>query len=119
MLSGSNGPAVPLNIVPKRLSIVITTSKYQSFRRSRNSMLLKSFFQESMVVPKNAATALALIFKTSELFKEILNRGLFRNYDLRVPLLNTEFTLERVPLSKSQNFAGSAEPMEPVLKRPL
>ena len=45
--------------------------------------------------------------------------GLFRNFDLRVPLLNTEFTLERVPLSKSQKFTGSAEPVEPVLTRPL
>ena len=46
-------------------------------------------------------------------------RGLFRNFDLRVLLLNTELTLERVPLSKSQKFTGSAEPVEPVLKRPL
>ena len=46
-------------------------------------------------------------------------RGLFRNNDLRVPVLNTESTLERVSLSKSQKFAGSAEPVETVLARPL
>ena len=45
--------------------------------------------------------------------------GLVRNNDLRVPVLNTGSILERVPLSKSQNFAGSAEPVEPVLTRPL
>ena len=38
---------------------------------------------------------------------------------LRVPVLNTGSTLERVPLSKSHNFAGSAKPVEPVLTRPL
>ena len=45
----------------------------------------------------------------------LLSRGLVRNNDLQVPLLNTELTKQRVPLSKSQNFVGSAEPMEPVL----
>ena len=50
----------------------------------------------------------ALIYQTC--------RGLFRNFDLQVLLLNTEFTLERVPLSKSQNFTGSAKPL---LTRPL
>ena len=48
-----------------------------------------------------------------------LTRGRVRNFNLRVPLLNRWFTLERVPLNESQNFTGSAEPMEPVLTRPL
>ena len=48
-----------------------------------------------------------------------LYRGRVRNFNLRVPLLNRWFTLERVPLNESQNFAGSAEPVEPVLTRPL
>ena len=41
------------------------------------------------------------------------------NNDVRVPVLNTGSTFERVPLSKSLNFAGSTEPIEHVLKRPL
>ena len=35
---------------------------------------------------------------------------------MRVPVLNTGSSLEWVPLSKSQNFAGS---VEPVLTKPL
>ena len=38
---------------------------------------------------------------------------------MRVPVLNTWSILERVPLSKSKNLAGSAEPVEPILTRPL
>ena len=41
-----------------------------------------------------------------------LTRGLVRNSNLQVPLLNTGSILEQVPLSKFQNFAGSAEPTE-------
>ena len=47
----------------------------------------------------------------------ILCRGLVRNCDLRVPVLHRG-SLERVPLSNSQNFAGFAEPVEPILTRP-
>ena len=48
-----------------------------------------------------------------------LNTGLVRNSDLRVLVLDRRSTLEKVPLSKSRNFAFSMEPVEPVLKRPL
>ena len=46
-------------------------------------------------------------------------RGCIRNLVLQVPLLNTGSVLERVPLNVSQNFAGSAEPLEPILTWPL
>ena len=46
-------------------------------------------------------------------------RGLVRNNNLRIPLLNRGSTLKRVPLSKFQNFAGSVESAELVVKRPL
>ena len=46
-------------------------------------------------------------------------RGRVRNFDLRVPLLNTGSVLVQFSLNRSRNFAGSAEPMEPVLTRPL
>ena len=52
-------------------------------------------------------------------FVFIHSRGRVRNFTLRVSLLNSWFTLERVPLNESQNFTGSAEPVEPVLTRPL
>ena len=43
----------------------------------------------------------------------LLSRGLCSNFDLWVPLLTTESIIKQVPLSRSQNFAGSAEPMKP------
>ena len=46
-------------------------------------------------------------------------RGLVENNDLLVPVLNTRSTTEQVSLSKSKKFAGSAEPVQPVLTRPL
>ena len=46
-------------------------------------------------------------------------RGLLRNFDLRVPFLSKSSTFEWVPLRNSQNFTGSAEPVEPVLTWPL
>ena len=47
------------------------------------------------------------------------SRGLVRNNDLQVPVLKSGSNLERVQLSKSQNFADSAEPVELVLTTPL
>ena len=52
-------------------------------------------------------------------FPATVFRGRDRNFNLRVPLINTGSTVEWLPTNRSQNFAGSAEPVEPVLTRPL
>jgi len=43
----------------------------------------------------------------------------FRNFNLRVLLLNGDSAIKRGPLNESQNFSGSVEPVEPALTRPL
>ena len=50
---------------------------------------------------------------------QTLYRGLVRNNDLRVPMIDTRSTIEWIALSKFQYVAGIEEPMEPILTRPL
>ena len=94
----------------------------QSFQRLLDSVIgdMKGVFcylDDLLIYSKTQEEHLRIL---EELFSRLqLERGLVRNNDLRVPVLDTESTLERVPLSKSQNFAGSAELMEPILTRPL
>ena len=89
--------------------------KYEKFAKDFASKYNAAFRKAQDLIDDNTAFP-HIGLKDSKITRF---RGLLRNIDLRVPVLKRRPTLDQVPISKSQKFAGSAELVEPSPTRPF